>query len=401
MATHIIHSNADIRGVGGFSDAADFLANAPNPVTSGEIEIGVLCEAIEDDLGTTGLVFGSSRATTAAKHLRLTANDGVLVTEGADEPPTTLGNVRHDGTHDSGARFTYSGSGRAFEISEDYVQIDHIELELNVTSGTSQEAIRVNAAADYVLLDSMLVRTASTRADTDAIYMASDFEINISIINTIMFGFYRAGIHNQKDANGTGNTITEVIHCAAHDLGSAGEVSSGFIRYTNGATGRDHTLRMWSNWAGNTNGGYRDLSDGAAHNQRNGPSGTNLWTGTHNSTPGTDDDIWSPKTGFTDYTQATDGVDDTSQSSGNYLVITNEVNGSEDFTPRSGAGNLILEGGADLDSYSPRDPRVANLLTLDIKGNDRLNDTPDLGPIQFSTQTPPGGGFQPRIMMVS
>lgn len=140
--------------------------------------------------------------------------------------------VRHLGVAGAGARIdNTSADTQAILISSNFVHIKDLEVTRSGGSpGASDEGLRLSDGVTDVLLEKLLVHTALTAADTDGIYMGNDTDADVTILDCIIYGWTRAGIHYQNTTAAQDQTVgIRVDFASVYDCGAAGETESGGI----------------------------------------------------------------------------------------------------------------------------------------------------------------------------
>ncbi len=144
------------------------------------------------------------------------------------------GSGKHDGTHDSGAWISNSGTGHIITISDDNVDIEDVEIRLETAIvANSNECIRVgsnNTAALTNIRRCILRMDAKGQNDCDGIYISDNG--NIVVENCAIYTFSRAGIHLQQ-FSGSDDITVKVRNCTVDDCGEAGEDRSASFAWEN------------------------------------------------------------------------------------------------------------------------------------------------------------------------
>ncbi len=276
-----------------------------------------------------------------------------------------------------------TGGSHVLNVDAAFTRIDWLEIQQDST-GSSDEGIRVLVGADDVLVDYCIVWDDQTASSRDGVYVGDWAIANLRVSNTIIYGFTRAGIHLQQFGS-TGRTITaDIDHCSIYDCGSdaSNEVGALFVQSSGASDSITVSLRnTWGDLFGTTEEAFADGGDTGA---RGVPDGTVVWNGSHNlaTVYATHDQI-DGTDNLTNWQHATTlpYVEDTTQPSGNYVVVTSKTAGSEDLTLLdAAAGNLAAGNGTDRQGSEP-DARQDFSVAID---GARLTTNVDIGASQFS-----------------
>jgi len=270
----------------------------------------------------------------------------------------------HAGAWDTGKarQQVDTASGHAITVDSAFVRILRWQIKQNSPAG-SDEAFRLNAGADDLLIERVIAWTDSTTVDTDGIY-AGNSDISATIVNSLFYGWQRCGIHAQ---NFTGNVTQRwaIEHCSFYNNGSASEPEAGGIRVrtTGAATSIIFIINNTAVLATSTKDDYEHTtSSGAA------PGGETIkvdWTGSNNA------DSDGSIAGGDISAEAGDTIDTNTQASLVATTVwTDPANG--DFTVVNGQG--LDDNGA---SFTSDDTRAD--VSVDIAGNARDGTTPDIG----------------------
>ncbi len=295
---------------------------------------------------------------------------------------TSQSGVRHDGTAGSGARVRGSNNGsHVFTVSEDFTQIENIEIQQDSTGG-SDEAIRITTGINDVLISRCILWTDQGISDQDGIY-SGDWAMDAVVDNCVIYGFRRAGIHGQN-FSGAATQDWDVHFCTINDCGDTSELESGGIHMNN--PGGNINITVYNTGAFNTRSTYDDFSESGG--------GTTVWAGTNNA---------CSDTSLTNRSIATNAQESltliaTTQSSGSYFVVKNLTASSEDYQLLdAAAGNLASENGI---TRVGSEPDTRQDFSLDIVGNARSTTTPgpDIGFSEFIAVV--GGTVTPRMTLL-
>jgi len=299
----------------------------------------------------------------------------------------TSGN-KHSGlagtTH---ARIAAAGAG-AVTISDDFTRIDDIEIGLT-GSNNSDEAIRITANTNNVLISRCIIWTGTTQIDKDGIY-TGNWDCSYSVDNSIIYGFTRGGINAQSWQNSTRTQTVNIDYCTIVKCGSSGEVESAGITSRTGGTNVTNNINVYNTGCFDTASTYDDFANYTE-------AGTTNWTGTHNASS----DASLTSRGIATSAQESLTLTATTQSSGSYFVVQNIGAGTEDYQLLDeAAGNLAIGNATD---RVGSEPDARQDFSLDIVGNTRntSSPSPDIGASDIYT-TPVSGGievFRRRIMM--
>jgi len=290
--------------------------------------------------------------------------------------------VRHDGTSGSGARMRGSSNGNhVITISEDFTQIENIEIQQDST-GTSDEAIRITSAINDVLISRCILWTDQGISDQDGIY-TGDWAADAVVDNCVIYGFRRAGIHVQNFL-GSAQQDWDIHFCTINDCGDTSELESGGIHVNN--PGGDVNIAVYNTGCFNTRSTYDDFSESGG--------GTTNWSGTNNASS----DASLTNLGIATNAQESLTLIATTQSSGSYFVVTNLTAGSEDYKLLDGAaGNLAFENGI---TRVGSEPDTRQDFALDLTGQTRSTSTPgpDIGCDEFIAVV--SSGLLPRMTLL-
>lgn len=278
----------------------------------------------------------------------------------------------------SHARIAASGAG-VVTISDDFTRIDYIEIGVT-GSNSSDEAIRITANTNDVLISRCILWTATTQADKDGIY-TGNWNCSYSIDNCVIYGFTRGGINIQTWQNTTLTATVNIDYCTIIECGSSGEVESAGITSRTGGTNVTNNVNVYNTGCFNTTNG----NDFANFTE----SGTTNWAGTNNACS----DASLTARGIATNSQESLTVTATTQASGTYAIFKNITGGSEDFQLLDeSAGNLLIGNAVN---RVGSEPDARQDFSLDIVGNTRntTSPSPDIGASDIFTAG--GGGFVP------
>ena len=377
----IIHKTA---AKGDYTTIASWEAqsnNATDGTANGDAWVGIICDAADYVEAVTFDQSTSDSSSTA--YVRLTANDGVLET--VDDEAVGLSSVRHDGSTGGCATVQHT-SGHILTVDEDYVVIDHLELHMDASGGTSNECIRLSAGADNCVIDSNIIWNSDNTAQQDGIYTGNYDVRALTITNNTIFGHYRYGLHFQQyTASGTHLGEFYVFHNTIFNCTEG-------IYFDQSAASDTHTLALQNNVVFWTTNDYVEESQAGtvtydgSENLSEAAGGTTDFTGNGANALITDDIL------------ATDGGAETTKSTGSWIVIESYVttwptNESDVpiFRPLDdAAGNDLTGTGSD--TYDTGLPTfaagviegvVGGILTLDARGYKRAGTTPDVGAYSY------------------
>lgn len=378
-----IHQTASTTSAAALYDTIGGWLSSCNRATNGE-EIGVICDDTTYDENIT-----ISTAVSGTNAVRLTANDGVLVTtiDGGAAP-----NVRGTGPFRDGAGMDSSAGGELITITVNYVIIDHLSLvQRDTTTGISTIKLSGARTECGILYNTLEATAAAT--DSDGIYVAGNVAYTkLLIAGNAFFGHSRAAImREQPDVSGTHSSTwgLEVIHNGGYS-DRDNDPLAGLVFFSMNSTGDTDVCEIHNNAGGfYENGGTRVTSFGAGTTTRGDPAGTMTWNGRNNFEDGAglaDLDDVDNTTGWVSGS-ANPSTVATTQTSGTYWVVNNLTAGTADLRPLdTAAGNKIIRAGcptvqipartAFLDGYY--DPGV------DLRGYRYDPHAPDIGPFSFA-----------------
>ena len=293
--------------------------------------------------------------------------------------------VRHSGVAGTGHARMRSTAGHVLTISSSFTRIEGLEINQDGT-GASDEGIRVTAGTDDVVISDCIIWTDQAIADQDGIYLGNWSVSNLRIDNTIIYGFYRAGINLQQYDAATPRTQTaQLDHVTVYDCGVAAEDAEGGIVMWSNNAGDNITITAYNTIAAGGDGQAWANYGGAGPAPTIGTAvGTVTWNGSHNLKDYSGTSAMSGSTNnITNWQEATDGIVDVSQASGSYVVF-------EDLTPATlslllldaAAGNLAARNGVNRQGSEP-DSRQD--FSTDIEGEARPTSGVDIGADQFVT----------------
>jgi hypothetical protein len=379
-----IHKTATTTSAAGgpYATIAAWLATVDRP-TNGD-ETGVICDDTTYDENVTINQAGSGGA-----GIRLTANDGALVTtvDGSAAP-----NVRGVGPFRDGAGIDSDNGGDLITISVNYVIIDHLSLVQNSSTGTGDACVRITGNRSEIGILYNTIETQTSQTDSDGVYVAGNTAYGkVLVAGCAFFGQNRAGVmREQPDATGThASTSLKVFHCGGYSDRDSDPLAALVFVSQNSASDTD-TVELYNNAGGfYENGGSRVTSFGAGVTARGTPDGSCTWNGRNNFEDGAglaDLDSVDNTAGWVSGSANPSTVAAT-QTSGTYWVVNNLTAGSADFRPLdAAAGNKIIGGGYPtalvpvtttfLDTYWDK--------STDMRGNRWNPNTPDIGPFSYA-----------------
>lgn len=248
-----------------------------------------------------------------------------------------------------------TASGHAITVGADFVRISNLEIK-QASPGASDEGIRVNGGVDDLLIEKCIIWTDSATADTDGVY-AGNSSVTLTAVNCLLYGWQRAGFHQQNFNSTTITSRWAIEHCSIYDCGVTGEASSGGI-----VCEADGTSTAITYVVNNT----ASLGNDAAGEDYAFVSGTTTkvaWTGSNNAD--SDGSLANRAN------EAADTIDTNSQTP---LVATTvwTAPGTGDFTVVNSQG--LDDNGA---SFTSDDTRAD--VSVDIAGTSRDGTTPDIG----------------------
>ena len=284
---------------------------------------------------------------------------------------------RHSGVAGTGhPRLRADDGNHAITISDPYTRIEWLEIEQD-GSGSSDEGIRVNEDADNVLISHCIIWTDDDTASQDGIYTGNWDIANLSIDNCAIYGFRRAQI-NMQSFSGAATQSINVDHCTLIHQSTTAETESGGLAVRQSHGSSVTTVNVYNTIGymevGTTNEPFFD-NNGTI---RGAPSGTMTWNGSHNLAGdlGTNDEI-DATDNTSNWQFATDGDEDTTQSSGSYVVFEDIGSGTEDFRLLDeAAGNLAIANGTN---RIGSEPDFRQNFRIDITGGIRSTGVVDIG----------------------
>jgi len=276
----------------------------------------------------------------------------------------TSGNKHSGKSGTTHARIEAKGAG-AVTISDDFTRIDDIEIRL-AGSNNSDEAIRITANTNDVLISRCILWTNTTQVDKDGVY-TGNWAASYSIDNCIIYGFYRAGLNIQNYSTTSTTQDVNIDYCTIVKCGSSGETESSGINSRTG-TGGINNIAVYNTGCFDTASTYDDFGNATE-------SGTTNWSGTNNASS----DASLTSRGIATNAQESLTTSDTTQSSGSYAVFQSKTVSSEDYQLLDEAAGNLLIGNAVNRVGSEPDARQD--FSLDIVGNTRntTGPSPDIG----------------------
>ena len=293
---------------------------------------------------------------------------------------------RHAGVAGTGhARIRGSAGGHVLTIAAaDYARVDWLEIQQD-SDVTSDEAIRINSGAENILLSYLILWTDNVaNEDMDGIYWGTGSSVTVSIDNSIIYGWGRAGIHSQN-TGATPTVVANIDHVAVWNCGIRDSNGSGGIVIRSDVSGVDTTFNIYNTWAADIINASA-AADEPMHDQDNNitrltPQGPTVWNGSHYVTDFTLEDDIDGTNNMTNKQSATDGVAVVTKSSGAWIVVNNVTAGSVDLLPLDAeAGNLLAANGTDRQG---NEPDARQDFSIDITGATRPTTGVDIGPAQF------------------
>ena len=280
-------------------------------------------------------------------------------------------------------RMAGAGTG-TLSIVAAFTRVDWLEIK-GTGTGTSHEGIRVQAGADDVLIDYCIVWSANTaQAQRDGIYTGNYSVANLRISNCMIYGWTRAGINLQNHTGANTQTI-DIDHCSIYECGHDDALESGALRLVSTSASAFMTLGIFNTWGdmAAVSASKEAFSDGET-STRTTPAGTSTWNGSHNLATefGVNDEI-DGTNNTTDWQYATTSpfTEETTQSSGSYVVITEKGVALIDMTLLDdAAGNLAAGNGINRQGSEP-DTRQDFSTAID---GPRPTDVVDIGASQVS-----------------
>lgn len=302
---------------------------------------------------------------------------------------------RHAGVAGTGHGRVVHGppaQGRVIEMVDSFARVSHLEIELLGTD-SSDEGIRVLDGADNVLIQYCIIHSDTITSNQDGIYIPQFGGTTILLLrvdNCYIYRWGRRGIFAQQTAEATASTFTgNVDHCGFHDTPSATRGSGIFFEQQ--STTASNTLTIHNSW-GSGNDDDSPFADGQTDDATTTPDGTMIWNGSHNAAaePGDFLDI-DGTDNLTNPQLATDGMAETTKTSGAWIVVKSLTVGSEDLLLLDdAAGNLAAGNGINRQGSEP-DPRQD--FSVDITGSARPTTQVDIGAHQVTVVA---AGLPPR-----
>ena len=293
---------------------------------------------------------------------------------------------RHGGVAGTGhGRKRGSSTGRVIGIAANLTRMDWLENQQDSTTAAA-EAILIGGTAGDVLIDYCIVWSDQTAANQDGIYTGNASHANLRISNCILYGWSRAGIHFEL-FSGTPTVTADIDHCAIYDCGSDDADDIGAVKVGSAAAGDTITVGIFNTWGdiSVSSASKEAFADGDV-DDRVVPPGTVVWNGSHNlATEFSTHDEIDGTDNITNWQDATSSpfVEDTTQASGSYVVVTSKTGGSENLLLLDdAAGNLAAGNGTDRQGSEP-DARQD--FSVDITGAARPTSGVDIGPHQVVT----------------
>jgi len=149
----------------------------------------------------------------------------------------TAGDASHPG-HAQGTRTHYrikSTSGHVFTIAADDITFDGLDM-CQAGTGTSDEVIRISYSGGTVTVKNALIWAANWTSQQDGIYVGS-LPVTVNIINSVIHGFMRAGLHAQASTLNSTQTWN-INSCLIYGNGDAtAELEGGGLNIKNINTG--------------------------------------------------------------------------------------------------------------------------------------------------------------------
>jgi len=177
---------------GDYATISGWLSGTSNDlVTADEVRVGKIVDNAAFNEASTITVSGATTDSTRYRHL------------------TVDSSVRHDGTAGTGAEYSYTGGGHAFQLDEDHFEISWLDLSYASGGNNSDEIFRVNG--DGVKIHHNLIHDVP-HDNGGGIHPDLD-GITVSVWNCIFYDINReaAGIQGQK------NVLLEIINCTAYN----------------------------------------------------------------------------------------------------------------------------------------------------------------------------------------
>lgn len=274
--------------------------------------------------------------------------------------------TEHLGVFTAGPVHKTTGTGHVNTVSQNWMHFRGYTVLMDQT-GTSDECFRLDAITD-ILFERMIIRASSRNSDQDGIYAERVDLGPISIVNCILKGFGRCGVHAQQFNQA--HTHTWKIHfCTVDQCGDTGEEQGGGIRSQVDDASAVNNIEIYNNIAARS----LDEPDYA----EDPGSGSHNWTGSHN--------------GCSDTSLTTIGITTGALQSQDITTELTNPN-SNDYSLASGSN---FEGaGTDRTSNSP-DSRCD--LTVDIAKNTRPA-TPSMGAFDAAA-APAAAGLRNLLLL--
>ncbi len=249
-----------------------------------------------------------------------------------------------------------SGGTHVINVATNFTRIDWLEIQQD-SNGASDEGIRVLVGADDVLVDYCIIWTDNTAGSMDGVYTGSYAVADLRISNCIIYGWNRGGLHCQQFGS-TARTISwEIDHCSIYDCGADLSNEVGALHVDSSAASDVITIGLSNTWGHITGTDDEPFADTGDTGARGVPDGAVTWNGSHNlATVFTTHDEIDGTDNITNWQHASDSpyVEETTQSSGNFVVVTEKGPGSEDVTLLdTAAGNLAAGNGTNRQGSEP------------------------------------------------
>lgn len=277
---------------------------------------------------------------------------------------------RHSGVSGTGhvrIRGNTNGS-HVLSLQHAWIRISGFEIQQDST-GDSDEGVRLGSGSvtsTNFLIEDCIIWTDQSTANQDGLY-AGNWGASVSVSNTDIYGFTRAGVHAQMFLDAHDQTWN-LDACFIYDNGDN-------VINRNSNSGNTTTINAYNTVAHSPSTGVDYKTFGGA--------GTETYAGS--------DNIASDTTAESNFTTSFDSVllVASSPGSGENFWVNNITGGSEDFTL---AGENAFTVNANGINRGGSEPDSRQDLSVDIVGTTRHATTPDIGPFEF---VPAGGG---RIM---
>ena len=270
-----------------------------------------------------------------------------------------------------------TNASNVLTVSSDFARVEWLEVKQDSTA-TGDAGIWLNFPIENALIEYCIIWDDGFFSRDGISFQAQNADpMSASISNCIVYGFLRASIRHRNQGGSSGTMDLNVDHCTVmHRTGSSAVTRGALVSIPLHASDVN-TLNVY-----NTIGYTESISIEAFADtnltDRGAPVGTAIWNGSHNlaGDQGTHDEI-DGTDNITDWQHATDGDEDTSQSSGSFVVFRSISAGTENFLLLDkAAGNLAVGNGVDRQGSEP-DSRQD--FSIDILGNPRPIASVDIG----------------------